>query len=61
MHKPLSFSDYSILLCSALECDNVYIFIIICFVCLNDVILVVVLGLRGSLSLCVLHSGMGLC
>ena len=60
MHKPLRFSDCSILLHSALECDNVSIFIIICFVCSNEISVVVVLGLgRHGLSLCVLHSGMG--
>ena len=35
LHKPLRYSDYSILLCSAFECDRESMSIIICLVCSN--------------------------
>ena len=51
LHKPLRFSDCSILLCSTFECDRVCMSIIISFVCSNDVSGDVVFSLEGSVYL----------
>ena len=49
VHKPLRFSDCSILICSAFECDRVSMSIIICLLCSNDVSADVVFSSGGSL------------
>ena len=46
LHKPLRFSDFSILLCSVFECDIASMSITICFVCSN----VVSVGVMFSLG-----------